>query len=673
MGTLGYMSPEQLEGKVVDGRSDIFSASVVFYEIITGHSPFRRETEAATLYAVMNDVPEPLVQYNPDAPPELERIILKGLRKSREDRYQTISEMASDFRHLGSIHSKAAESTATRVMIAVIPFQNLGSPEDAYFSDGVSEEILTELAKAPQLGVISRTSAAQYTGTTKSLKLIGRELGVGYILEGTVRWSKADGSNRVRISAQLIRVSDDTHVWANQYDAVLSDIFDVQSKIATQVVRSLGVQFAATTDRDSPGPPRVDAEAYTFFLKAKEWFRVYQPDSRAQYNTVESLLKKAIDLEPRFAQAYAWLGLLHSLMWDAYYDRTAECARNARTMIDQALRISPNLPEAHQFLGRYYYSVERDFSCAIQHYTRALNLKPNDSWIHADIAFAQRRGGQWQDSITSLKKAVLLNPRESFVHYQLGVSYIYCRQYADADSCFNTAIGLSPDYGEVYLYKSWLCLLGNGEAKQAQQVLHDALNYSHPFPQLRYHDIMLSCIDGDYEAALKHLTTEREVHIRPELRMIEFLCLTGDVFRYFGKTDQSLKAYADACELIDRAPRENSQDAFHHCFAARALAGIGRREDALEQAGKALKLMPISRDSVDGTTVLAEIAESHVMMGEYDLAIDELSTLLSVPSLTSVRFLKICPGFAPILSQPRMQALLDEWDSEGNNQKLIEG
>jgi len=297
----------------------------------------------------------------------------------------------------------------------------------------------------------------------------------------------------------------------------------------------------------------------------------------------------------------------------------------------------------------------------MQQYAKALKIMPNNSWVHADMAFAQRRNGQWDESANSLRRAVLLNPRESFMHFQLGESLLLCRKYAEADVCIDNALGLVPNYGDVYLLKSWLHLLRDGDVLQAHHVLNDALVYCDRFPLLTHQEIRLNCMAGEFESALGKLATADRVHVRPELKEVEFLCLRGDIFRYAGNRDQSTEAYSQALVSADRTRREREKDATVSCYMARALAGIGESEKAREQARWAIDLRPMSSDAVEGANVLREVAEVHVMTGDIDLAIDELLTLLAVPSKLSAALLAVDPAFKPLWDHSRFKALLHRY------------
>ena len=286
LGTIGYMSPEQVRGDKVDHRTDLFSFGVVLYEMITGHAPFKADSEAATLHAITNDKPEMLARFRREVPVTLQTMIDKALDKNVATRYQHADELSADLRRLTPAGVKqqtprrdlwnryvvtsavalllaivgywgvtkfltkdGQKPEFTRKMLAVLPFENLGSPEDEYFADGITDEITGKLATIRELGVISRTSTMQYKKTTKNLRQIAKELGVDYVLEGSIRWDKGGDTSRVRVLPQLIRVSDDTHLWAETYQRPLTDIFALQADIATRIAEAMNLTLRA------PRPP----------------------------------------------------------------------------------------------------------------------------------------------------------------------------------------------------------------------------------------------------------------------------------------------------------------------------------------------------------------------------------------------------------------------------------
>ncbi|MCH7691764.1 MAG: protein kinase, partial [candidate division Zixibacteria bacterium] len=334
LGTVAYMSPEQARGSKVDHRSDLFSLGIVMYELIAGRTPFKRTNDTGTMHAIINENPEPLARYKSDVPPELQRIVTKCLAKNANERYQSTADIAVDLRILDRItasgeHEISGQTAASQTSIAVLPFANMSAdPENEYFADGLTEELLNVLAKNPELKVIGRTSSFAFKGKQEDLREIGKKLGVGTILEGSVR----KAGNRVRITVQLVKTSDGFHLWSETYDKVLEDIFAVQDEIAGAVANALDVTLlgkSATKQTNNP-------ESYALVLRAKQ---SAQQMTKSAIGLAANLFQKAIDLDPDNAQA--WAGLTQAFVNQAGYgyEDVQEAYRRAKKAAQQALAL----------------------------------------------------------------------------------------------------------------------------------------------------------------------------------------------------------------------------------------------------------------------------------------------------------------------------------------------
>ena len=452
MGTANYMSPEQIKGIDVDNRSDIFSLMIVFYELLTGVNPFKKENNSATMYAILNEPPKSLIHYNRNISYNLEKLILKGLQKNINDRYSSFSEIINDLVKIDSLKAITNEKKLKR--IAVIPFENLGSEEDEYFCDGITDELISSLTKLKELGVVSRTSIIEYKKTQKKIREIGAELGVDYILEGTIRWDKSAPVSRVRISTQLIRVRDDIHLWAEQYEAVLDDIFKLQVEIAQKVIRYLNLHLVDNFDE----PLNINTEAYDYYLQAKQHYNSKHSDSKSAFKLVETLLNKAIKIQPNFSQAYAWLGHTLILKYHLYFDRSEETLERGKTALLKARELNPDMIEIYRFWGRYEASITNNFKESLRNYNIALNIEPNNPHIYCDIANTYQRIGKWEEAFENLEKAIGLNPKETFFQVELARAHIFCHQYVKADSILDCVINTNPEYARAYVERSLLHL-----------------------------------------------------------------------------------------------------------------------------------------------------------------------------------------------------------------------
>ncbi len=358
--------------------------------------------------------------------------------------------------------------------IAVLPFQNLGKPEDEYFADGITEEIINRLTGVSGLRVIPRSSAMQYKGTTKPLRQIGEELGAGYILEGTVRWDQLpDGTRQIRVSPEVIKVSDGTNVWAHGYQAVLAGVFQVQSDIAQQVTSALGVALAEPEKQELAEKPTENPEAYDYYLRG----RAYYARGYAEQDIVKAIenYSRAVSLDPRFAVAWAALSEAHSEYFWFFFDRTPQRLALAKAAADSALRLSPNLADAHRALGFYYYWGFLDYDRALRELNLALEKRPEDPEVIFAIAAVNRRQGRWDEAVANFKKSVDLDPRSATNSYNLGETYFLARRYSEAAASTN-ALATYRQAGAHHIVAGARALLRwRGDTSEAYRVLRDGV------------------------------------------------------------------------------------------------------------------------------------------------------------------------------------------------------
>lgn len=512
VGTLGYMSPEQTRGEDVDPSSDIFSLGVILYEMITGRLPFRGDHEAAILYAIAYEEPEPLKRYRNHVPDGLQRIVSKALAKGKDLRYQHADELAADLKHLlhdsqstsfrrppsptksrwklvagiaaavlvvvaAGVYFAWFESTHRAAeggepLIAVLPFENLGNSEDEYFADGITEEITSRLAGIKGLGVISRTSAMQYRKSGKSLRQIGKELGVTYILEGSVRWAKTEGSPRVRITPQLIRVSDDRHLWADNYEREMMEVFAVQADIAAQIVDQLGLTLVESDRTALASRPTANSRAYDYYLRGIIGVRRLDW-SLPTLSIAAANLDSAVMIDPSFALAYAVRSRAYTLL--AFISASPAFRTVARESFEKALQLQPNLSYGHMAAGIYYNLEETDYDKALTELNRAVSELHNDADLIGNIAFVQFRQGKFDEASENYRKAAELDPLNPAVHRSRSELFRFKRMFAEAEQSIDRAIALDPQRADFYLEK----LIGNvsryGDWSRGRKVVHEAL------------------------------------------------------------------------------------------------------------------------------------------------------------------------------------------------------
>ncbi len=692
-GTIGYMSPEQIAGREADARSDLFSLGVVLYELITGVNPFRRDNQAATLMAISEDLPEPPGRRRSGISEELQRIVAKLLEKKPEHRYQTAADLGADLRRLknpaesaisrvrtrwyiaailtliiisalglGYVLKNKAPSGSARKMLAVLPFENLGAPEDEYFADGITDEIITALAGLSGLGVISRTSSMQYRHTDKSLKQIGKELGVDYILEGTIHWERKGSESRVRINPYLIRVSDDSHLWVSRYNAVLTDVFEVQSTIAQEVAAALDVTLMQAEQEVLSRKTEIDPRAYDYYLRGKRFFSVVRYKQN-EMPLAEMMHLKAIELAPDFAQAYAELGSLYTEM---YWDRTDPSQQrldSAIMFIDKALRLAPNMPEAHQARGWYYYHGLRDYKGALQEFSRVLELQPNNALAIASVAWVERRQGKWDEATAGLQAVVKLDPLDAWYRYELGITYLYCHRYSDAIAQFDRAIDMQPNHLWAYILKSWAILNQTGETGQAREVLDAGRACNGRWPELNWLEAYYDLCDKNYDHALRLITSPGEVFFPDHPDSSDYYSLRGLAYSLMGQRQVAAVYYDSARVWLESRLSLTPDNAPILSSLASVYAGLGQSSMAIQMAKRAADINPISEDALSGPDYIRVLAMVYAQAGQQDQAIELFDYLLSIPSNLSVIILKLTPELSSLRDNPRFLAVLENHKS----------
>jgi serine/threonine-protein kinase len=555
-----------------------------------------------------------------------------------------------------SFGARSAETARAPKKVVILPFTNLGPAGDEYFADGIAEEITARLAVIGGLRVIGSTSAQAYKGTKKTIAEIGRELGVDYVLEGSVRWQKpAQGQPRVRVTPQLVSTADGTHLWAEVYDEPLDEIFRVQADIAQNVVRALNVTLGEPQRRVVEAVPTRNVAAYDYYLRGND-YRRRGTESRFARSSLR-MYEKAVELDSNFAVAYAMLALAHNQMYWMYYDRSDERRAQAKRAIDRAFELEPGLPEAHLALGAYY-TVVLDYDRGLREYDLAKSTRPLLAFSYSAVLRA--RQGKLRESLRDFEKAWQLDPASVRVATNYAVAHDLLREFPRAEALYDRAIALGPDRSNPYSWKAWLYLRWDGRTERARGVLLEEARAAgvggDPFLLLMR--VMVEIVDGRYREAIDPLASEAPEVIADQYGLTTRTLLYAQTYGLMQRPDLERVYYDSARSLIEQLVQERPDDPRLHSALGIAYAGLGRRRDAIREGEQAVTLLPIQGDAFRGYYRAWDMARIYAMVGEYDAAVDRLEHLLSIPGHLTPAWLRIDPTWDPLRGHPGFQRLV---------------
>jgi serine/threonine-protein kinase len=546
-----------------------------------------------------------------------------------------------------------------RKSVAVLPFVNLsGDPDNEYFSDGITGDIINRLSKIADLKVISRTSVMQYKGTGKNLRQIGQELDVSTVLEGEVQRA----GDRVRINAQLIDAETDEHIWAEQYNRQMADIFDIQSDVAERIAAALEATLTDAEKDWIERKPTENQEAYEYYLRGK----AYENRSQLEQDirVAIQMYQKAVELDPNFAVAFARLSEQHSRMYWFYYDRTEERLAQAKRAVDTSFRLVPQLPEAHRAMGFYYYWGHLDYDRALEQFEIARESQPNSADILAGIGWVRRRQGKFDQALLNLEKAVELDPRSANLANNLGQTYGLVRRYPEAVRHMDRAVALTPEWPRPYAWTTQYTLNQYGSTQEALAVLERAslIVDDEADPYFARASVLYRAFDGRFQEAIARLDLLAEETLETQFWFVPKSLLAAQVYSWTNQPETARTYYETARAILERKLQEMPDDHRARGSLGIAYAGLGRKEDAIREGKLAVELMPVSKEAWKGVWRIEDLARIHAMVGEADAAIDQLDFLLSVPGELSVNLLRVDPSWNPLRNHPRFQALLERYE-----------
>jgi len=542
--------------------------------------------------------------------------------------------------------------------IAVLPFQNLSDEkENAYFADGMQDDILTNLSKIGDLKVISRMSVMSYRGDgVRNAREIGKALGVGSLLEGSVRRV----GNRVRVSVQLINADNDEHIWAEDYDRDLIDVFAIQTDLAQKIASALQAKLSPNEKARLDNRPTQNPDAYLLFVQAHDYAN--RTDMfRDTSLKAEQLFEQTTKLDPNFAAAFAGLSMVESWAYHSF-DPVPARREKARTAANEALRLQPDLPEAHLALGFSYYYGDRDYERALAEFEIAKRGLPNEAQAYMAIGAIQRRQGKWAESTANLEKAAELDPKNSSVLVNLGYNYMATRNFEAADKIFDRGIEAAPESFGSGALKSELAIRWKGDLSVAEKELASVPAGVDPQGLVTLGRAGVLTLQRKFKEALQVIQQFRgETLLVRASTTSPKASLEGTLYLFLDDKVNAHSAFERARIIAERLVRESPDDAARHGQLGLILAGLGQKDAAIAEGRRAVELLPESQDAFDGPEATAVLAQIYAWTGESDEAFRLLDHLLVVPNGITVPYLKLDPVWDPLRKDPRFQALIDKY------------
>jgi len=717
LGTPAYMSPEQATADPnTDHRADLYAFGVLAYEILTGQTPFGKRSPAELLAAHVTEPPRPIADARPNLPPALAALVMRCLQKRPADRPQSAGEILQS---LDEITTPSAGTTPTGILrpattppppspsgrpsgrrnvmaavaiaataavmlgtvgvaiwrsthaparaavadereerIAVLPFENLGDSADAYFADGITDAVRGKLTALPSLEVIARASSVQYRGTSKPPTEIARELGVRYLLTGTVRWAKGAGrASRVQVSPELVEVQPDGSAasrWQQPFDAEMADVFRVQGEIASRVAEAMRLTLGVVDQARLVEVPTRDPAAYDAFLRAEAMF-ASGATSAAELRVIIAGYERAATLDTAFADAWARLAGARALLY-ANGVPTPALGQQAREAADRALRLAPTRALGHRALASYYMNVEREPRRALTEVEAARAATPNDATVLSVLSGIYSAIGRFDDAVKSGRAAAGLDPRAVSPLQQLRTALSALRRYGEAREVADREMALSPNLSSIE--DRVIVSLAEGDLAGARRFLDSASQRVSQDELVTY-----LAIYQDLGWALDDARQQRLLSLGPEhfdSDRATWSIVRAQMYGWRGDSANA-RAWGDtAAREFGAQVRANPDDAQRHAFYGLSLAYAGRRAEAIAEGERGVALLPVERDAVNGPYQVHLLARIYLLTGEHEKALSLLEQLLARPYYLSPGWLRIDPTFASLKGDSRFSRLVSE-------------
>jgi TolB-like protein/Tfp pilus assembly protein PilF len=690
VGTPEFASPEQFEHCPLDVRSDIYSLGATLWFALTGGTPFAGHKVEEIHRAQQSDA-LPMEQLKAARVPSRLRLLLESMLALEPASRPGIHELAARLQRCSpeahhALRTRVAlASTAILILgvsaffmflslrtqnsvsnpriaeksIAVLPFENLSQEmENAYFTDGVQDEILTDLAKIADLKVISRSSVMQYqAGNPRNLREIGQQLGVAHVLEGSVQ--RAHG--KVRVNAHLMDARTDEQLWAKTYDRDVADVFAIESEVAQLIASELQAKLSASEKASIEERPTPDLTAYDFYVRAIPLIEqiAYSPTQEMDLSVAVDLLNQAVARDPSFLLAWCGLGNAHDQVYFQGIDRTTSRLALAKSAIDSAFRLKPGSGEAHLALASHLYYGYFDFDRARVELAIAQRTLPNNPEVFELAGLIDRRQSRWSDAMRNMERASELDPRNPWKLENLAVTYFMLRDYGRDKSTLIRILALDPNNVAVRTTLASREIYWRADTRPLRDEIEKVLTENPA--QAESDDIKrarfaLAMFERDFAAA------DRAVAVLPQQDSLwdgysrDFW--VGVVARMKGDVAAARAAFTIARADRDKQIREQPDNGSFVSALGVIDAGLDRKEEALREGRRAMEITPIAKDSIVGVAALAHFAIICAWTGEHDLAIDQLEAVMKIPGCPSYGELRLHPFWDPLRGDPRFEKIV---------------
>jgi TolB-like protein/Tfp pilus assembly protein PilF len=711
LGTPSYMAPEQAAGDnaKLTRTTDVYGLGAVLYQLLTGHPPFAGGTTYETIKLLLETEPRPMRLWNSKIDRDLSTVCLKCLEKDPQRRYSSALAIAEDLerwlRHepikarrigivgqgrrwlqrnpttaavtvlslalvaaLGVIvwNSRPVDHPST-TGIAVLPFQNLSNDrEDASFADGVQDDLLTKLAKIAHLKVISRTSVTGYRDQHNTRE-IGDALRVSHVLEGSVRKTGA----WLHINAQLIDARTDSHIWAEEYDRDLKDLFAVQSEIAQKVAERLHVKISPAERLAIERPPTVDLTAFDLYSRAKNLVLAWSYALERTGNLVKAadLLNQAVAHDPTFFQAYCQLVWVHDELYHLRFDRTPSRLALAEAALEAAFRLRRDAGEAHLVRGGHLYRGYLNYDGALAELETARQSLPNDARLFELKGYIERRrpGGNQEEALRNFEKALELDPRNVLILHQTASSCDHARRYAEEEALLDRLLAIDPKDADTKVWRAFVDFDWKADTRPLHKVI-DEIRVKKPAALQSVSDSWFYCAlaERDPGAAANAIATLGENRVGNEVAKYSPHYLEGLVARMTKDDDKARAAFTAARAEQEKLVRSHTEDAGALSVLGLIDAALGQKEQALQEGRRAIELLPVEKDTMNGGRIIVYLAMIAAWVGDKDLACEKLGAAIQYPQSPSYGQLKLLPTWDPLRGDPCFEKIVASLAPQSN-------